>query len=179
VQDVNGGHPLMMAISSAYRSIRRSVASSSAASSSGNELIHRAKDYGLAHPGATAEDTLTALGEAATADNSMYAGAGLLMAAREREDTAAGVGGTQLPAWVTNEEHPYGGPMVEIDSLKWFKSSFSAAGACVEVAHLPNGAGVALRDAKDRSREPHFFTREEWDAFHPRDRNTAGQPDPT
>ena len=30
--------------------------------------------------------------------------------------------------------------------LHWFKSSFSAAGNCVEVAHLPGG-GVAVRDS--------------------------------
>jgi hypothetical protein len=50
----------------------------------------------------------------------------------------------------------------DLTKLRWFKSSASAAGACVEVAHLPEG-GVAVRDTKDRS--PHFYTREEWSAF--------------
>lgn len=48
--------------------------------------------------------------------------------------------------------------------LIWFKSSASTINSCVEVAHLPDG-GVALRDTKDRSRAPHYFTREEWAAF--------------
>jgi hypothetical protein len=52
----------------------------------------------------------------------------------------------------------------DLSDLSWFTSSASAAGACVEVAHLPEG-GVAVRDSKDRSRAPHFYTRQEWDAF--------------
>jgi hypothetical protein len=52
----------------------------------------------------------------------------------------------------------------DLTRLRWFKSSASAAGACVEVAHLPEG-GVAVRDSKDRSRAPHFYTRQEWAAF--------------
>ncbi len=51
-----------------------------------------------------------------------------------------------------------------MDDLRWFKSSFSAAGNCVEVAHLPGG-GVAIRDSKDRSRPPHVYTGPEWEAF--------------
>jgi hypothetical protein len=55
---------------------------------------------------------------------------------------------------------------MEIDhaTLHWFKSSFSAAGNCVEVAHLPGG-GVALRDTKDRAKAPHLYTSGEWEAF--------------
>jgi hypothetical protein len=45
-----------------------------------------------------------------------------------------------------------------------FKGSFSVAGNCVEVAHMPGG-GVALRDSKDRVKEPHVYNREEWEAF--------------
>lgn len=52
----------------------------------------------------------------------------------------------------------------DLTKLRWFKSSASAAGACVEVAHLPEG-GVAVRDTKDRGRAPHFYTRQEWSAF--------------
>ena len=48
--------------------------------------------------------------------------------------------------------------------LHWFKSSFSAAGNCVEVAHL-SGGGVAVRDSKDRGKAPHVYTRAEWEAF--------------
>ncbi len=50
------------------------------------------------------------------------------------------------------------------DELHWFKSSFSAAGNCVEVAHLPGG-GVAVRDSKDRAKAPHVYNRSEWEAF--------------
>ena len=52
----------------------------------------------------------------------------------------------------------------ELGSLHWFKSSASAAGNCVEVAHLPGG-GVAVRDSKDRAAMPHVYTRREWQAF--------------
>jgi hypothetical protein len=53
---------------------------------------------------------------------------------------------------------------IDLSNLRWFKSSASASGACVEVAHLPGG-GVAVRDSKDRSRAPHVYTRREWEAF--------------
>jgi hypothetical protein len=48
--------------------------------------------------------------------------------------------------------------------LHWFKSSFSAAGNCVEVARLPGG-GVAVRDSKDRAKAAHVYTHPEWEAF--------------
>jgi hypothetical protein len=53
---------------------------------------------------------------------------------------------------------------IDLSNLRWFKSSASASGACVEVAHLPGG-GVAVRDSKDRSKAPHVYTRREWEAF--------------
>ena len=53
---------------------------------------------------------------------------------------------------------------IVLSNLRWFKSSASASGACVEVAHLPGG-GVAVRDSKDRSKAPHIYTRREWEAF--------------
>lgn len=52
----------------------------------------------------------------------------------------------------------------EPEDLHWFKSSDSASGACVEVAHLPGG-GVAVRDSKDPAKAPHVYTRREWEAF--------------
>jgi Domain of unknown function (DUF397) len=52
----------------------------------------------------------------------------------------------------------------ELNDLHWFKSSASASGACVEVAHLPGG-DVAVRDSKDRAKTPHVYTRREWEAF--------------
>jgi hypothetical protein len=51
-----------------------------------------------------------------------------------------------------------------LGDLHWFKSSASAAGNCVEVAHLPGG-GVAVRDTKDRAKAAHVYTRGEWEAF--------------
>lgn len=39
-----------------------------------------------------------------------------------------------------------------------------AAGNCVEAGLLPTGE-VAVRDTKDRSKEPHVYSPEEWDAF--------------
>jgi Domain of unknown function (DUF397) len=127
-------------------------------------LINRVKDYGLAHPDATVEDTLAAMQEPATTDNTLYAGTGLFMAAQAREH-AAREGLTQ--PLLGEKDIPKENTMDDIDlgNLKWFKSSFSAAGACVEVAHLPNQAGVAVRDSKDRSRPPHFYTTDEWNAF--------------
>jgi hypothetical protein len=52
----------------------------------------------------------------------------------------------------------------ELNDLHWFKSSASASGACVEVAHLPGG-DVAVRDSKDRAKAPHVYTQREWEAF--------------
>jgi len=54
--------------------------------------------------------------------------------------------------------------MRDLSGLRWFKSSHSGANGCVEVAHLPEG-GVAVRDTKDRAKVPHFYTRDEWQAF--------------
>ncbi|HEX4830112.1 MAG TPA: DUF397 domain-containing protein [Trebonia sp.] len=52
----------------------------------------------------------------------------------------------------------------DLTNLLWFKSSASAVGNCVEVAHLPGG-GVAVRDTKDRAKAAHVYTRGEWEAF--------------
>lgn len=54
--------------------------------------------------------------------------------------------------------------MDDLRGLRWFKSSHSGGGGCVEVAHLPEG-GVAVRDTKDRSKAPHVYTRHEWESF--------------
>lgn len=51
-----------------------------------------------------------------------------------------------------------------LSGLRWFKSSASSTGGCVEVAHLPEG-GVAVRDSKDRAAAPHVYTRREWECF--------------
>jgi hypothetical protein len=127
-------------------------------------LINRVKDYGLAHPDATVEDTLAAMQEPATTDNTLYAGTGLFMAAQAREHAARE--GLIQPL-LGEKDKPRENTMdsIDLDNLRWFKSSASAAGACVEVAFLPEGKGVAVRDSKDRSRQPHFYTPDEWCAF--------------
>jgi hypothetical protein len=128
------------------------------------ELINRVRDYGLIHPDATVEDALAAVQEPATTDNTIYAGTGLFLAAQAREVTAREGLAQDL---LGEERKPKENVMSDInpDTLTWFKSSFSAAGACVEVAVLPNQAGVAVRDSKDRSQPPHRFTTDEWNAF--------------
>jgi hypothetical protein len=52
-----------------------------------------------------------------------------------------------------------------MNDMQWFTSSFSAPGNYVEVAHLPGAAGIALRDSRNRSSPPHFFTPDGWAAF--------------
>ena len=69
----------------------------------GTAMINRAKDYGLAYPDATEQQTLTALGADPASDNGLYVRTGLFLAAREREDAAAAAVGAPepLPSWVT------------------------------------------------------------------------------
>jgi len=43
-------------------------------------------------------------------------------------------------------------------------SSKCGGGNCVEAGLLPDGE-VSLRDTKDRTKEAHVFTAEEWDTF--------------
>jgi hypothetical protein len=59
----------------------------------GTATINRAKDHGLAHPGATEEQTLTGLKADPATDNRLYVRTGLFPAAREREDAAAATAG--------------------------------------------------------------------------------------
>jgi hypothetical protein len=58
-----------------------------------------------------------------------------------------------------------GTPASELPVSRWVKSSFSAAGACVELAELPDGAGVAMRNSRDPEGPALVYTREEIDAF--------------
>lgn len=46
----------------------------------------------------------------------------------------------------------------------WTKSTFSAAGNCVEVAKLANG-NIAVRDSKNPDSEALVYTRDEFQAF--------------
>ena len=52
----------------------------------------------------------------------------------------------------------------DLTGVRWFKSSASSTGGCVEIAHLPED-GVAVRDTKDRAKTPHVFNRHEWECF--------------
>jgi hypothetical protein len=68
-----------------------------------------------------------------------------------------------------------------MEDFSWFKSSFSAAGNCLEVAFKKssfsahNGGcveaalspvgGVLVRDTKDRSKPAHEYNYTEWKAF--------------
>ncbi|PZS39636.1 MAG: DUF397 domain-containing protein [Pseudonocardiales bacterium] len=49
-------------------------------------------------------------------------------------------------------------------TLLFRTSTRCGSGGCVEVAPLPDG-GAAVRDAKDRTREPLTFTGQEWADF--------------
>jgi Domain of unknown function (DUF397) len=56
---------------------------------------------------------------------------------------------------------------VDLSGVRWRTSSFSNSDGgnnCVEVAFLPDG-GVAVRDTKARSREPHVRTATAWAAL--------------
>jgi hypothetical protein len=57
---------------------------------------------------------------------------------------------------------------VEFDlaQLEFVKSSHSdGERACVEVARIPGGLGVAVRDSKNPGEQPQVYTPEEWTAF--------------
>ena len=51
-----------------------------------------------------------------------------------------------------------------ISTETYIKSSHSGTGGCVEVRLLEDGT-IGLRDSKDRSKQPHIFTPQEWTAF--------------
>jgi hypothetical protein len=49
--------------------------------------------------------------------------------------------------------------------VTWVKSSYSAGGNCVELAELPGGAGIAVRNSRDPQGPALIYTRAEIDAF--------------
>jgi Domain of unknown function (DUF397) len=53
----------------------------------------------------------------------------------------------------------------DADVLAWRKATASATGACVEVAVLGKGNGVAVRDSKDPNGPVLRYTDAEWRAF--------------
>jgi Domain of unknown function (DUF397) len=55
---------------------------------------------------------------------------------------------------------------LKANDLAWVKSSLSFSnGNCVEVAPLPAGEGVAVRNSRQPAGPVLFFTPAEWDAF--------------
>jgi hypothetical protein len=50
------------------------------------------------------------------------------------------------------------------NQFEYRRSSYCAAGGCVEVAARPDGT-IAIRDAKDQHQPEQVYTREEWVAF--------------
>ncbi len=58
-----------------------------------------------------------------------------------------------------------GTPASSLPVSHWVKSSFSAAGACVELSELPDGAGIAIRNSRDPEGPALIYTRAEIEAF--------------
>jgi hypothetical protein len=57
------------------------------------------------------------------------------------------------------------GSAISAGTLEWHRPGCGAAGACVEIANLPEG-GVAIRDGKSGDASPVLtFTQDEWGAF--------------
>ena len=49
--------------------------------------------------------------------------------------------------------------------VQWIKSSYSAVGNCVELAPLPDGSGVVMRNSNDPSGPALVYTKAEIEAF--------------
>jgi uncharacterized protein DUF397 len=63
--------------------------------------------------------------------------------------------------------HPYNGiPANQLSGLRWRKSRRSnPSGNCVELAQLPDGTGVAVRNSRDPEGPALIYTAEEIEAF--------------
>ncbi len=59
------------------------------------------------------------------------------------------------------------GIAVDLSRASWRKSSFSGANSsnCVEVAHIPAGNAIAVRDSKNPHGPVLLFTPRNWTAF--------------
>ncbi len=53
----------------------------------------------------------------------------------------------------------------EMSALDWRTATYSTGGNCVEVAPLPHGQGIAVRDSKNRDGGLLCYTAAEWHAF--------------
>lgn len=51
-----------------------------------------------------------------------------------------------------------------LENAKYQKSSFCGGGTCIEIAFAPNGT-VLVRDNKDATQAPLYFSLDEWKAF--------------
>ncbi len=95
---------------------------------------------------------------------------GIARMARQAGPLAVGVlrSGNATPQSLegTDMTHPYNGiPAPELTNVTWQKSRHSNPnGACVEVAHLPNGE-IAVRNSRFPSGPALVYTREEIAAF--------------
>jgi hypothetical protein len=49
--------------------------------------------------------------------------------------------------------------------VQWIKSSYSVTGNCVELAALPDGSGVAMRQSTDPTGPALVYTKAEIEAF--------------
>jgi Domain of unknown function (DUF397) len=58
-----------------------------------------------------------------------------------------------------------GTPATQLPVSRWVKSSYSGVGNCVELAELPEGAGIAVRNSKDPAGPALVYTQEEIEAF--------------
>ncbi|HZN73299.1 MAG TPA: DUF397 domain-containing protein [Micromonosporaceae bacterium] len=57
-------------------------------------------------------------------------------------------------------------PTAELPAIAWQRSRRSnASGSCVEVAELPDGAGIAIRNSRDPGGPVLIYTAEEISAF--------------
>ncbi|MBD0293465.1 MAG: DUF397 domain-containing protein [Jiangellaceae bacterium] len=62
---------------------------------------------------------------------------------------------------------PYNGvPAAELTGVSWQKSSYSnPSGNCVELAALPHGRGIAVRNSRDPEGPALIYTHSELEAF--------------
>jgi hypothetical protein len=58
-----------------------------------------------------------------------------------------------------------GTPATQLPASRWIKSSFSGVGNCVELAQLPEGAGIAVRNSNDPEGPALVYTKAEIEAF--------------
>jgi hypothetical protein len=64
------------------------------------------------------------------------------------------------------EQTPNGTPADQLPTVRWQKSRRSnPSGNCVELAQLPHGAGIAVRNSRDPEGPALIYTQEEIEAF--------------